>query len=86
MPPAYVLAVIDKLNTLHLQSSFSKQLKNNFSFLLLGPFILILDLFADLFYFWKNNFRSADELKKIIMPAELSQITHQSIKDIINSN
>jgi len=51
-------------------------------FLAVGLPILVLNLLADFYYFWMNNFRS--NLKKIIIDKEKSTLTNQSIRDIVN--
>jgi len=51
-------------------------------FLAIGIPILIVNLLADFYYFWMNNFRS--NLKKIIIDKEKSSLTNQSIRDIVN--
>jgi len=47
-----------------------------------GVPILLLNLFADFYYFWQNNFRS--NLKKIIIEKTKSTLSSTSIKDIVN--
>jgi len=51
-------------------------------FLIFGLFILGLNLLADFYYFWKNNFRT--KLNKIIIEKQKSTLTSLSIKDIVN--
>lgn len=51
-------------------------------FALLGMPILTLDLFADFYYFWQNNFKS--NLNKIIINQKKSTLASTSIKDIVN--
>jgi hypothetical protein len=51
-------------------------------FAAVGMPILALNLFADFYYFWQNNFRS--NLKKIIIEKTKSTLSSTSIKDIVN--
>ena len=46
-----------------------------------GPLVLLLDLLADTYYFWKNNFRS--DLQKIIVNEPKSHLKHSSVKEIL---
>ena len=52
---------------------------NVYLFIPFGPVILLFDFFADLYYFWKNNFRT--DLKKIIIEKEKTTVTHVSLKE-----
>lgn len=51
-----------------------------FFFVLFGVPILVINLFTDFYYFWKNNFR--DDLTKIIITKITSKLTSQSIKTV----
>jgi hypothetical protein len=46
-----------------------------------GPIILLLDLVADTYYFWKNNFRT--DLQKIIVSEPTSKLQHLTVKEIL---
>lgn len=83
LPVAYVIAVFDKLSTINQQASFSHKLNNNLIFIPLGVPILCINLVADIVYFWRNNFRVKDDLKKIIVPIESYALNHQSIRSIM---
>ena len=50
------------------------------SSIVFGFVYLILDLIADIYYFWKNNFRL--ELKKIIIDRDNTMLSHQSLREI----
>jgi hypothetical protein len=54
---------------------------NNLLFIPFGIPILLLDFFADLIYFWKNNFQT--NLQEIIIPKDKSYISHKSIKEVL---
>jgi hypothetical protein len=47
-------------------------------FVFTGIFMLSLDVIADSYYFWVNNFRS--DLKKIVVETEKNSITLESFK------
>jgi hypothetical protein len=68
LPVAYILAVIDKISTLHLQPNFGDKLKNNLLFIPFGIPILLFDLISDLVYFWIDKFKSKEDLNVIIVP------------------
>ena len=52
----------------------------NYGFFIFGLVYLLLDLFADIYYFWHNNFRAG--LKKIIIEVEDSTVSHKSLREI----
>jgi hypothetical protein len=56
---------------------------NNILFIPFGLPILCLDMLADMYYFWLNNFRPADDLKQIIIPKEKSTVSHKSLRSIM---
>jgi len=49
-------------------------------FVVLGLIGLVFSLFSDLYYFWKNNFRS--NLKKIIIERQRSTLTNNTIREL----
>lgn len=51
----------------------------NLLFIPFGLPILCMDVIADMFYFWKNNFRS--DLVKNIIERERTLISHKSIRE-----
>ena len=51
-------------------------------FIFLGMGFMTLTFFTDCYYFWKNNFREGEHLKKIVIEQEPSTITSQWIKKI----
>jgi len=57
---------------------------NNLLFMPFGIPILFADSLADMLYFWKNNFRTSDSLKQIIIAKEKSTISHGSIREVMN--
>lgn len=85
IPVAYVVCIFDKLKTIDQQPNLMEKIKNNFSFLPFGLIILSFDVLADMFYFWKNNFRPMEDLKQIIIIKEKSTISHKSIREIQNN-
>lgn len=76
---------MDKIDSLKEYQSFQSKLLNNFVFIPFGIPILVFDTLADFFYFWKNNFRPESSLKVTIIPKEKTTISHNSIKEIMNS-
>ena len=84
LPLAYVMGILDKVKTLNMQGSFLEKLKNNLIFFPTGLIILGFDTLADMYYFWVNNFRLSEDLKQIIIVKEKSNISHMSIRNIMN--
>jgi NADH:ubiquinone oxidoreductase subunit 6 (subunit J) len=80
IPFAYIVGILDKLSTMNQQETLKEKLRNNIIFIPFGLIILTLDYFADLYYFWRNNFRSKDELQETIIPKEESRVKHKSIR------
>ena len=62
IPVAYIIGIVDKMKTLSTQKDPKSKVINNFIFIPLGIPILLFDTFADAMYFWKNNFRSFEQL------------------------
>lgn len=58
-PAAYFVCMFDKIKTIGQQTSLEEKIKNNLIFIPFGLPILYFDLIADMFYFWKNNFKSS---------------------------
>lgn len=85
-PFAFLKSLSVKIqDVLSVKADPKEQIKKGmmlFVFLAVGLPILVLNLLADFYYFWMNNFRS--NLKKIIIDKEKSTLTNQSIRDIVN--
>ena len=73
IPFAWIMGIVDKLMSIGWITNSNEKLMNNYLFIPFGPVILALDVVADLYYFWINNFRQ--ELKQIIIPKDESKIT-----------
>jgi len=82
IPAAYVLGIIDKVKNLQNMASGTEKCMNLGLFIPLGIIILAFDTLVDLTYFWKNNFR--EDLKKTIIVKEKSEITHMTIRNIMD--
>ena len=87
VPFAYVKSVVFKLRALftmkHPSHKDYNQAIYGFAFFIFtGIFTLLLDVIADSYNFWKNNFRS--ELKKIVVETEKNNISLESFKQIIH--
>lgn len=83
LPFAFFKGLYVKINLAMRSVKKADRVKNwtkLFFFFFLGVPILIINLFTDFFYFWKNNFR--DNLKKIIITKITSQLTSSSIKSL----
>ena len=83
IPFAYVKSIVFKLRALlTMKNSTQKNLREAIYgfvfFVLTGILMLLADVFADSYYFWKNNFRS--DLKKIVVDTEKNNITIESFK------
>jgi len=52
-------------------------------FIPFGMPIMMMNLFADIMYFWKNNFRT--DLQQIIILREKSTVSHKSIRELLNN-
>jgi len=57
IPLAWIIGTIDKIGTLSSLKSGDQKMMNFFIFIPFGPIILLMDVVADLYYFWENNFR-----------------------------
>lgn len=83
LPLAYVKGMYVKIN-LALRSVKKVDRVRNWSkfffFVFLGIPILVINLFTDFYYFWKNNFRG--NLNKIIITKITSKLTSESIKTL----
>ena len=83
MPFAFLKALINKVHKFSKATSVKEKgmcLANVILFLALGFPFLAIGMGTDLFYFWKNNFRS--NLKKIIISRQESTITNESTRKI----
>lgn len=84
-PFAFIKSFVNKIQQIFVQKSWrDKVMKASIAlgFLFFGMLVLMLNLLADFYYFWQNNFRS--NLKKIIIERDKSTLTNQSIRDIVN--
>jgi len=43
---------------------------------------MVLTFLVDCYYFWKNNFKQDNQLRKIVIPREPTTISNDSIKKI----
>ena len=85
IPFSYFVGIADKMNAIKVSKLFDKThlYINLLVFVLLGPFILTLDvLIGDIYYFWMNSFRR--DLKKCIIKKEVASVSHRSLKQIMN--
>ena len=81
IPFAFVKGLYVKINLAIRSVKREDRVKNwskFFVFAALGLAILIINLFTDFYYFWKNNFRG--NLNKIIIHKITSKLTMESIK------
>jgi len=81
IPLAWVVGIIDKLGSLSDLKTLQDKILNVYLFIPFGVPILLFDFLADLFYFWKNNFRV--HLKKIIIERERSKLNHKTLRDVM---
>lgn len=81
IPIAWLIGCVDKIKSLHNQPNFHTALMNNYLWFPFGMLILSADVVADGYWFWKNMFRL--DLKQIIIPKEVSTITHKSIRELM---
>jgi hypothetical protein len=81
-PVAYIFAIFDKVKTINQQATPQDKLKNNILFLPFGLIILCFDFLSDMFYFGVYMMRPEEELKQIIIPKDLSTISHKSIREL----
>lgn len=78
IPVAYVVGIIDKAK--HNKYHTKDDQMMNYCFYIFGFLFLLFDIFADVYYFWLNNFKTG--LKKIIIEVEDSTISHISLREI----
>lgn len=64
LPFAWIVGCMDKFKLMGTPETSIVQIV---SFVLFGQIILQMDFIADMWYFWKNNFRSADILQTSII-------------------
>jgi hypothetical protein len=84
IPLAYIVGIVDKIKSMNSQPSTKAKIENNFLFFPFGIAILSMDVLFDFYYFWKNNFRPVEDLKQIIIVKEKSEISHTSIRELMN--
>lgn len=83
IPISWLAGIPDKIRSLgSSDASIKAKILNAVLFVPFGPLILLMDLVADMYYFWVNNFRV--DLQKIIIEKEKSTVSHRSLKEIIN--
>jgi hypothetical protein len=56
IPVAWIIGIIDKTKAIKPTDTPMDTLRNLGAFILLGPLILVLDCFADSYYFWHMMF------------------------------
>ena len=79
IPFAWIIGIFDKLNVTNTNYTIMDKIAN-YMFIPFGPLILVLDVFSDLIYFWKNNFRT--DLKQNIIVKDDSELIHESLRDM----
>ena len=78
IPLAWIIGIVDKVKTI-LPTDTTKDIVMNLGlFILAGPLILLLDTFADVYYFWQVMFKT--KMKQIIIEREKSTINHKSLR------
>jgi hypothetical protein len=82
-PLAWIIGILDKISTVKLSKSKTEKILNIGIFIPLGLPIMVLNSLMDIYYFWMNNFRT--DLKKIIILQDESTVSHESIKDLLNT-
>ena len=83
LPLSYLKSVSMKAQLIFKGQTLKESIMNKGIFLAFVGFgmpMLFMTLFTDLFYFWKNNFRS--NLKKIIIERQKSTLTNSIIRDL----
>ena len=80
LPVAWILGIIDKATKKADEVSSKNKTLDLILFTVAGPVILFLDIMADGFYFWENNFRTG--LNKIVVQHEKSRITNRTLKEV----
>ena len=81
IPFAWVVGLKDKLNQLNSIQGKNDKMMNVFIFIPFGIPILCLDLLADCYFFWVNNFKQ--DLRKVIIERQRSKVSHSSLKEIM---
>ena len=81
IPFAWVVGIIDKLSSLSNLRTHQEKIVNVYLFIPFGIPILLFDFVADIFYFWKNNFKL--HLKKIIIERTRTELNHKALKDFM---
>lgn len=81
IPLAWIVGIMDKVKTI-LPTDTTKDIVMNLGlFILVGPLILLLDTFADVYYFWQVMFKT--KMKQIIIEREKSTINHKSLRQLM---
>ena len=82
-PFAFIKALFNKYQQFSKATTLKNKgmaLVNTLVFIGIGGPSLLLGMGTDLYYFWKNNFRT--NLKKIIIEKKLSTITNESTRNV----
>jgi hypothetical protein len=58
IPFAWIIGILDKVKAQTPQTPMNEKILNLGLYIPFGVPILVFDTFADLYYFWKNNFRT----------------------------
>ena len=78
LPIAWIFGILDKAIKKKEEEQITNPYVDLLVFCFFGPVILLLDLFADAYYFWANNFRTG--LNKIVVQHDKSSITNHTLK------
>ena len=58
LPIAWIVGCLDKFLSSDKKKSKSSAFLDKYTFYAFGMVILVLDVISDLYWFWKNNFRT----------------------------
>ena len=81
IPFAWIIGTIDKARSIRATDTTHDIIKNLVLFALFGPAILVLDCFADIYYFWMVMFKT--KMKQIIIEKEKSTVDHKTLRTIM---
>jgi len=81
IPFAWIVGTIDKARSIRPTDTTKDIVMNLVVFALLGPVILIINCFADIYYFWSVMFKT--KMKQIIIEREKSTIDHKSLRTLM---